>query len=162
MPSILILTRQKVPAFARPSGFTPRDVWKGGYVLTEASGGKPDLVILATGSEVGPAAEARAILEKAGRHVRLVSIPCVERFKRQPADYRDTVLPRGVPRISVEAGRTDPWYQFVGLDGLAIGIDHFGHSAPGEVLAEELGLTGERIAAQITTWDNQRRTKTTA
>jgi len=162
MPSILILTRQKVPAFARPPGFTARDVWKGGYVLTEASGGKPDLVILATGSEVGPAAEARAILEKAGRKVRLVSIPCVERFKRQPADYRDTVLPRGVPRASVEAGRTDPWYQFVGLEGLAIGIDHFGHSAPGEVLAEQLGLTGERIAAQITAWDAQRRAKTSA
>ena len=65
-------------------------------------------------------------------------------------------------RRGVEAGRTDPWYQFVGLEGLAIGIDHFGHSAPGEVLAEQLGLTGERIAAQITAWDSQRRAKTSA
>ncbi len=158
-PSILILTRQKVPAFDHPAGFTPRDVWKGAYVLSEAAGGTPDLVLLATGSEVGPALEAKTLLEKAGRKVRLVSMPCVERFKKQPGDYRDRVLPRGIPRVSVEAGRTDPWYQFVGLDGLAIGIDHFGASAPGEVLAEELGLTGARIAATVTTWWEQRRAK---
>jgi transketolase len=159
MPSILILTRQTVPVFERPAGFTARDIWKGGYVLSEAAGGKPELVILSTGSEVGPALEAKTLLEKAGQKVRLVSVPCVERFKRQPQAYRDAVLPPGVPRVSVEAGRTDPWYQFVGLDGLAIGIDHFGHSAPGEVLAEELGLTGAKIAARVTTWQAERRAK---
>jgi transketolase len=149
-PSILILTRQKVPFFTRPAGVAPRDVWKGAYVLAEANGGKPEIVVMATGSEVGPAVEAQKILEKAGRRVRVVSVPCVERFKKQPQAYRDTVLPPGVPRVSVEAGRTDPWYQFVGPDGLALGIDHFGHSAPGEILADKLGMTGEKIAAAIT------------
>ena len=149
-PSVLILTRQKTPTLKRPAAFTPRDVWKGGYVASEAAGGKPDLVIMATGSEVGPAIDAQQILEKSGKHVRVVSMPCVERFKKQPRDYRDAVLPPGVKRVSVEAGRTDPWYQFLGGDGLALGIDHFGASAPGEVLADKLGMTGERIAAAIT------------
>ncbi len=152
VPSVLILTRQKVPAFDRPKGFTLRDVWKGGYVIAEAANGKPDLVLLATGSEVGPAVDAKGRLEKAGKNVRVVSLPCIERFKKQPADYRASVLPAGVPRVSIEAGRTDAWYQFVGEGGLALGIDHFGHSAPGEVLADKFGMTGEKIAGRIQSW----------
>ena len=113
---------------------------------------KPDVVIIATGSEVGPALEARNQLAAANIACRVVSMPCVERFKAQPREYRDAVLPAGVPRVAVEAGRTDPWYQFLGENGLAIGLDHFGHSAPGEVLADKLGFTGPRIAARITEW----------
>ncbi len=154
-PSILILTRQKLAALERPASFAPRDVWKGAYVVTEADGGKPDVVIMATGSEVGPSVDARKLLAAAGIKARVVSVPCVERFKKQPKDYRDTVLPPGVKRVSVEAGRTDPWWQFLGDGGLAIGMDHFGHSAPGEVLADKLGFTGERIAARVQEWWNK-------
>ncbi len=153
-PSVLILTRQKVPSFdvVRPASFQARDIWKGGYVIAEAEGGKPDLILLSTGSEVGPCVEAKRVLDAAGTKTRVVSIPCVERFKAQPKAYRDAILPSGVAKVSVEAGRTDPWYQFIGADGLAIGIDHFGHSAPGEVLAEKLGFTGPRIAGTVQAW----------
>ena len=149
-PSVLILTRQKTATWERPAGFGPRDIWKGGYVAADVH--KPDVVIIATGSEVGPALEARELLAAQNVAVRVVSMPCVERFKAQPKEYRDAVLPAGVPRVAVEAGRTDPWYQFIGENGLAIGLDHFGHSAPGEVLADKLGFTGPRIAARIQEW----------
>jgi transketolase len=151
-PAVLILTRQKLPAIDRPAGFTNRDIWKGAYVAAEADGGKPDLVILATGSEVGGAIDAKKRLAASGVKARVVSVPCVERFKAQPKEYREALLPAGVKRVSVEAGRTDAWYQFVGTDGLAIGLDHFGHSAPGEVLVDKFGFTGERIAQTISTW----------
>ncbi|MEZ0228490.1 MAG: transketolase family protein, partial [Planctomycetota bacterium] len=151
-PSILILTRQKLPTLERPAGFAARDVWKGAYTVTEAAGGKPDLVLLGTGSEVDPCVQAAKKLAASGIKARVVSVPCVERFKKQPKAYRDQVLPPGVRRVSVEAGRTDPWYQFIGENGLAIGIDHFGHSAPGEVLADKLGFTGDRIAARVLEW----------
>jgi transketolase len=152
-PNVLILTRQKLDTLERPAGFTARDVYKGAYIATEAEGGKPDVVILATGSEVGPSVNAaKKILAPAGIKARVVSVPCVERFKKQPKEYRDALLPAGVRRVSVEAGRTDPWWQFLGDGGLAIGMDHFGHSAPGEILADKLGFTAERIAARIQEW----------
>jgi transketolase len=152
-PTILILTRQKLPALTRPAGFTARDVWRGGYVVADAEGGAPDLVLLATGSEVAPALEARTLLAAQGRRVRVVSLPSLERFLEQPAEYRDAVLPPGVARVSVEAGRTDPWWKLLAgaapAPALAIGLDHFGHSAPGEILADKLGFTGPTIAARI-------------
>ena len=151
-PTILILTRQKLPTLERPAGFTPRDVYKGAYIVSEAEGGKPDVVIMATGSEVSPAVDARKALAAQGIKARVVSVPCVERFKKQPKAYRDQLLPPGVRRVSVEAGRTDPWYQFIGENGLAIGMDHYGHSAPGEILADKLGFTGERITAKVLEW----------
>jgi transketolase len=151
-PSILILTRQKLATLNRPASFVPRDVWKGAYTVQEAEGGKPDVVILSTGSEVGPSIEATKKLAAAGIKARVVSVPCVERFKKQPKAYRDALLPPGVRRVSVEAGRTDPWYQFLGEKGLAIGMDHFGHSAPGEILQDKLGFTGDRIAASVLEW----------
>src|SRR5262249_16617982 len=150
--SVLILTRQKLPTLERPAGFTPRDVYKGAYVVAEADGGKPDVVIMATGSEVSPAVDAKKSLAAQGIKARVGSMPCVERFKKHPKAYRDQVLPPGVRRVSVEAGRTDPWYQFLGENGLAIGMDHFGHSAPGEILADKLGFTGERITAKVLEW----------
>ena len=153
LPSILILTRQTLPSFKRPAGFTPRDIWKGAYVAAEAEGGKPDLVMLATGSEVGATLEAQKLLAKSGTRARVVSVPSVERFKAQPRAYRDQLLPPGVPRVSVEAGATTGWYQFFdGVKGLAIGLDHFGASAPGEELCEEFGFTAERIAKRVAEW----------
>ena len=148
-PSVLILTRQKMPNLDRPKAFVPRDVWKGAYLVAEADGGKPDLVIMATGSEVGPSLDARTTLAAQGIKARVVSVPCVERFKAQSKDYRESLLPAGVRRVSVEAGRTDPWWQLLGDNGIAIGLDHFGHSAPGELLAEKLGFTGPRIVERI-------------
>jgi transketolase len=146
-PSVLVLSRQKLPALARPAGFAAGDVWKGGYVAHEPAVA-PAVVILATGSEVGPAIEAAQALGNA----RVVSLPCVERFLAQPAEYREAVVPRAARKVSVEAGRTAPWHALIGADGLAIGLDHFGHSAPGEVLADKLGFTGARITERIRAW----------
>lgn len=151
-PNVLCLTRQKTHALQRPTAFAPRDVWKGAYVVADVDGATPDLVLLATGSEVGPAVEARTLLAEKGVRARVVSVPSVERFKKQDAAYRASVLPDGVRRVAVEAGRTDGWYQFVGLDGLVLGLDHFGHSAPGEVLADKFGFTGARVAEQVLRW----------
>ena len=153
-PSVLILTRQKTMNLetVRPAGFTAKDVYKGGYIAAEADGGKPDLILIGTGSEVGPCVDAKKTLEAAGHKVRVVSMPCIERFKVQEKAYRDSVLLPGVRKVSVEAGRTDPWWQFLGDNGLAIGLDHFGHSAPGEVLADKFGFTGARVAERVQAW----------
>ena len=148
-PNVLILSRQKLPTLERPKEFVARDVWKGAYIVSEADGGKPDLVMMSTGSEVGPTLDAKKLLAAKGINARVISVPSVERFKLQPKEYRERLLPKGVRRVSIEAGRTDGWFQFLGDDGIAIGLDHFGHSAPGEVLADKLGFTGERIAERI-------------
>jgi transketolase len=151
MPTVLILTRQKLAAFDRPAGFTPKDIWKGAYTVLEADGGDPELVLMSTGSEFGATLEAGKRLNAAGTKTRVISVPCVERFKAQPKEYRDALLPKGAKKVAVEAGRTDPWYQFVG-DGLVIGLDHFGHSAPGEVLVDKFGFTADRVFARIQEW----------
>lgn len=148
-PTAFALTRQKVPNLERDAGFDPRQILRGAYVLREATGGKPDVVLIATGSEVHLAVAAREPLEKAGRHVRVVSAPCLERFERQDAAYRAAVLPEGVRRVSIEAGRTPPWLGIVGAGGLAIGIDRFGASAPDHVLAEKFGLTVPAVVQRI-------------
>jgi transketolase len=127
-------------------------VLRGAYVAQEASGGKPDLVIMATGSEVGLAMGARERLEKDGRKVRVVSAMCLEQFAKEDAAYRDAVLPPGVRRVSIEAGRSDPWRIWVGDTGLPIGIDRFGASAPDKVLAQKLGLTVDSVVEKIGAW----------
>ncbi|MEO6950375.1 MAG: transketolase [Polyangia bacterium] len=149
-PSEIILSRQKVDEPAHP--VDANAARHGAYVSLAEQGGKADLVIMATGSEVGPAVQAAQLLIKDGLKVRVVSMPCVEVFERQDKAYQASVLPDGIKRVSVEAGRTEAWYRFVGLDGLAIGIDRFGASAPASVLAEKYGLTGAKIAEQIRAW----------
>jgi transketolase len=146
------LTRQKVPNLTRDAGFDPKLVLRGAYVAQEATGGAPDLVILATGSEVQLAVGAKAKLEAQGRKVRVVSAPCLEQFEKQDAAYRDAVLPRGVRRVSIEAGRTEPWRAFLGEGGLALGIDHFGASAPDKVLGQQLGFTVDSVTDKISRW----------
>jgi transketolase len=146
-PTALILSRQNLPTLDRPAGFDPKRVLDGAYVLSDAD--KPDLVLIATGSEVHVAVEAKKILEGKGKRVRVVSAPCLEAFAALPPSAREAVLGRGARRVSIEAGRTPPWSGILGDGGLAIGIDRFGASAPAERLAEELGLTGERVAAHI-------------
>ncbi|MBK5274945.1 MAG: transketolase [Desulfuromonadales bacterium] len=147
-PTALILTRQKLPIIARPADFNASDVLKGGYVVSTPEGAA-DVVIMASGSEVHVAVEAAATLASGGIKVRIVSIPCLGQFKSQPKSYRDAVLPAGVPRVAFEAGRSGSWGRLIGCDGLFIGIEHFGASAPDKVLAEQFGFTAPQVAEKI-------------
>jgi transketolase len=146
-PSELILSRQKVAE--PPAGTHADDARKGGYVILREEGGAPEVVFLATGSEVGLAVEAAHELQKDGTRCRVVSLPCLEVFGAQDQRYRDEVLPRAGLRVSIEAGRSDPWKSWVGADGITIGIDDFGHSAPFEEIAEHLGFTPAKVAARV-------------
>ena len=146
-PTALILTRQNLPRLDS----TVAQTLSGGYVLAEATrdgqGVEPDVILIGTGSEVQLAVRARAILAGEGVAARVVSLPSWELFAAQPEEYRESVLPDRVrARVSVEAGVTEGWRQFVGLDGLSVGIDRFGASAPYEVIFEKLGVTAEAVA----------------
>ncbi len=146
-PTVFALTRQNLPLLERAAGFDPADMLKGGYVLADAT--DPTCVLVATGSEVALAVGAKSVLDAAGERVRVVSMPCLEAFLRQDAEYRESVLPKGVRRISIELGVTAPWRGIVGDDGLAIGHDGFGYSAPAGVIAKELGFVPDAIAAKV-------------
>jgi len=142
-PWALVLTRQKVPFL----GARDAAVSRGAYVLSEAGGGDPDLVLIATGSEVSLAVDAKKILEGKGVRVRVVSMPCWELFDAQPQSYRDEVLhPWITARMSIEAGATLGWSKYVGDRGFAFGIDHFGASAPAADIARSFGFTPENVA----------------
>jgi len=147
-PAALALTRQKLPALQRPAGFALEDVWKGAYVVREATRGA-DVVLLATGSEVSLAIDAAGKLEADGIAARVVSAPCLERFEAQPASHRDALLPKGVPVIGVEAARGGSLLPFTGSRGLVYGIQRFGASAPIADLAVEYGFTPDRLAARV-------------
>lgn len=147
-PTALILTRQKLPVIARPASFAAADALKGGYVVSSPEG-SADVVILASGSEVHIAVEAVALLAASGIKARLVSVPCLETFLAQSAEYRTEVLGAGVPRVAFEAGRGMPWGSLIGCDGLFIGIEHFGASAPDRVLAEQFGFTAPQVVGRI-------------
>jgi transketolase len=122
-------------------------VSRGAYVLSEAAGDNPDLVLIATGSEVSLAVDAAKILEGKGVRVRVVSMPCWELFDAQPQSYRDEVLPPSITaRMSIEAGATLGWARYVGDRGFAFGIDHFGASAPAADIARAFGFTPENVA----------------
>jgi transketolase len=149
-PTAMILTRQKLPVIARAADFTPADVLKGGYVV--AAPAAADVVIMASGSEVHVAVEAAATLAAQGVQARIVSVPCLEQFMGQPKSYRDAVLPAGIPRVAFEAGRSESWGRLIGCDGLFIGIEHFGASAPDKVLAEKFGFTAPQVAEKIKTF----------
>ncbi|MFR9728713.1 transketolase [Saccharopolyspora sp. MS10] len=142
-PAGLALTRQGVPTL---EGTDAEGVAKGGYVLAEASSGSPELVLMATGSEVQLAVEAREVLEAEGVATRVVSMPCVEWFDRQDKSYRDQVLPRSVrARVSVEAGISQCWHRFTGDSGENVSIEHFGASADYKTLFEKFGFTTEAV-----------------
>ena len=147
-PTALILTRQKLPIIARASGFDAADILKGGYVVSTPAG-TPDVVIMASGSELHVAMEAAATLAGQGVKARIVSVPCLELFMVQPESYRNAVLLSGVPRVAFEAGRGESWGRLIGCDGLFIGIEHFGASAPDKVLAEKFGFTTPQVAESI-------------
>jgi transketolase len=148
-PTALVLTRQKVPVLDRTS-YAPADgLTHGAYVLADAPGGRPELILIGTGSEVHLVAGAHAALVKDGVGARLVSMPSWELFAAQPADYRERVLPRDVRRrLAVEAGVSFGWERWLGTEGAMLGLDRFGASAPGDVVLRELGFTVERVLAR--------------
>ncbi len=146
-PTALILTRQKLPVIDRGTASND-DIRKGGYVVSTSSG-KPDVVVMASGSEVHVAVGAAAMLAADGIKGRIVSIPCLETFMAQSQEYRNDVLPAGVPRVAFEAGRGESWGRLIGCDGLFIGIEHFGASAPDKVLAEQFGFTAPQVVEKI-------------
>ncbi|HEX8684443.1 MAG TPA: transketolase [Ardenticatenaceae bacterium] len=144
-PSLLSLTRQSVPVLEGTKEKALEGVERGGYVLSD-SDGEPEIILMGTGSEVQHCVEAQRILAQEGRRVRVVSMPCVERFLRQERGYRDEVLPPSVRlRVAIEAAAPQSWHQFVGLDGSVIGMNRFGSSAPYETLMEEFGFTAENV-----------------
>jgi transketolase len=144
-PVGLALSRQNLPVLD-PDKVV--DAAKGGYVLEEGSSGIPEVILIATGSEVSLALKAREILEADGASVRVVSMPCIEWFRAQPESYQQQVLPPHVKaRVSVEAGVPQGWREIVGDSGEIIGIDHFGASAEGNVLFEQFGFTPDRVVA---------------
>jgi transketolase len=141
-PTAIVLTRQKVPFL----GQRDADVARGAYVLRDADRA-PDVILIATGSEVSLAVDAAKLLESSGTKVRVVSMPCWELFERQDEAYRDAVLPPDVrARVSIEAGATLGWHRWVGDRGIAIGVDHYGASAPAAAIAEAFGFTPQRVA----------------
>jgi transketolase len=145
-PTFLSLTRQGIPSLERSGEDGADGVRRGGYILREASLAAPELLLLASGSEVHLAVEARKILEADGVRTRVVSLPSWYLFARQDQGYRDRVLPPDVTaRVSVEAGATMAWERWLGERGLAVGIDHFGASAPWARLYEEFGITTQRV-----------------
>ena len=151
-PSALALSRQNLPVVDRSNGLASADgTAKGGYVLAEADG-DPQVILIATGSEVQIALAAREQLQASGNPTRVVSMPCVEWFEEQDSAYREQVLPHRIKaRVSIEAGVTFGWRQFVGDSGASIGVDHFGASADYQRLYEEFGLTAERVVATART-----------
>ena len=150
-PVAVILTRQKMPTFDRDKMGPAAGLAKGAYVLNEAAGGPPQVILIATGSEVSLAVAAQETLAANGIRARVVSMPCWELFAEQNADYRDSVLPRNVTaRVAIEAGVTLGWHRWVGDRGVVIGLDRFGASGPGGVLAKQFGFTAENIVRVAT------------
>ena len=153
-PAGIALTRQNIPVFTRGAGVASGDelaaahhVAKGAYVLAEAANGVPDVILMASGSEVSVAMDARAQLAKQSIHARVVSVPCLEWFDEQSAEYRESVLPAAVTaRVSVEAGLALSWHRYVGDRGRTVSIEHFGASADYQTLFREFGITPEAVA----------------
>jgi len=154
-PAGLALSRQNLPVYARGEADETGAVYasaehtaKGAYTLLEAANGKPEVILIATGSEVEIAVNARLQLEAAGIATRVVSAPCLEWFDEQPASYRDQVLPAGVKaKVSVEAGLSLGWNKYVGPFGKSVSIEHFGASADAKTLYREFGMTAEAVVA---------------
>ncbi len=144
-PSCLVFSRQTLAHQPRTDAQV-RLIERGGYVLADAEGGAPDMILIATGSEVGIAMEAKARLDAAGTRTRVVSMPSTNVFDRQDPEYRESVLPDALrKRVAVEAAVSDFWRKYVGLDGAVVGIDRFGASAPGDVLFRHFGFTADAI-----------------
>ena len=145
-PTALIFTRQNLPVLSRSEYSPANGLQRGGYILWESASGKPDIILIGTGSEVSITVEAGRLLSSDGFKVRIVSLPSWKIFDGQPAEYRDHVLPPDVRvRIAVEAGIKLGWEHYVGLEGAVVGMDRFGASAPYKILYEKFGITSEHV-----------------
>ena len=145
-PTSIVLTRQNLPVLENSSF---EKVAKGAYVVYETSSDF-DTILIATGSEVALAISVAQELEREGMKVRVVSMPSIELFEEQTSEYKEALLPRSIRRrVSLEMGNTALWYKYVGLDGLAIGINKFGASAPANKVIEEYGFSVEKVVARI-------------
>jgi transketolase len=150
-PSTLIFSRQNLP-FQERNAQQIADIARGGYVLQDAPGvatSGAKVILIATGSEIELAVKAAAALKEQGVAVRVVSMPSTDVFDRQDAAYKASVLTKGVPRVAIEAGVTDFWYKYVGLEGAVVGIDTFGESAPAPDLFKHFGFTVENVVAKV-------------
>lgn len=149
-PAALVLTRQNVPTIDRTKFAPAANAAKGGYVLAEAPGGKPEAIIIATGSELDIAMKAWETLTAEGVQVRLVSMPCCEWFDEQDEAYRESVLPSSVTaRVAVEAGIEQSWHKYLGPKGRFVGMSTYGASGPYTALYKHFGITPERVAEQV-------------
>jgi len=147
-PVCLVLSRQPLPTFDRTTYAPASGLAQGGYVLADAPDGKPEVLLLATGSEVSLCVAARDQLLAEGIHARVVSLPCWEVFEEQSAEYRESVLPAEVTaRVAVEEAATFGWERYVGPHGTILGMRSFGLSAPMKVVAEHFGFAPEHVAA---------------
>jgi len=143
-PSAIVLTRQKLSYFGEPAR-ARSGVKQGAYIVADAAGHVPNVVLMASGSEVEIALAAREKLSGHGVHARVVSCTSLELFAQQPVEYRNHVLPAGVPRVAVEAAHPMSWYRWVGDTGAVVGIETFGASAPYQVLYEKYGITVDKV-----------------
>ena len=142
LPTALVLTRQNLPQYEN-SGC---EAMKGGYILADSEKETPDVLLMASGSEVEQIMGAKEELKKDGIDARVISMPCMKLFLQQSKEYQESVIPSSVrARVAMEAGTTMPWYRFVGLDGIVLGIDHYGASAPAGILFKEFGFTVENV-----------------
>jgi transketolase len=144
-PVALALTRQKLPLIDRAGRGAAAELAKGAYVLSESAGGPPQVVLMASGSEVSLILQAQATLAAEGIRARAVSVPSHELFAQQPDEYRAAVLPEGIKRVAIEAAHPMSWYRLAGSDGVVIGIEKFGASAPYERIYEEYGITAKHV-----------------
>ena len=148
-PVAIVLTRQKLPCFDRNAGFNAvSGARNGAYILKESEGGPPQVVLMASGSEVAIAVDAQALLAKVGVRARVVSALSLERFAAQDVEARAQVLPAGVPRVAVEAAHSMSWHRWVGDTGAIVGIDRFGASAPFQELYRQFGITAEQLSSR--------------
>jgi transketolase len=149
-PTCIVLTRQNVPTLDRTRYAPASGLRRGAYVLSDASGGPPEAIVMATGSEVNVALKAQDELAKDGIRVRVVDMPCWEAFEAQDSGYRASVLPENVTaRVAIEAGASFGWSRYVGSQGACIALDRYGGSAPGGVCMKELGFTPDNVAKKV-------------
>jgi transketolase len=144
-PVALVLTRQKLSFIDRTKYASASGLARGAYVLADSPGGAPEIVLMSSGSEVSLVIDAQKKLETAGIRARTVSVPSMEIFARQDQAYRDSVLPKGIRRVAIEAAHPMSWYRWVGDDGAIIGIERFGASAPAAEIFTHLGITADHV-----------------
>jgi transketolase len=152
-PTALCLSRQTLPILDRPAGFDPKLIQKGGYIISTEKDSKPDVVLVASGSEVEVALNGKTIIQTEGKSVRIVSMPSLDVFMEQPLLYRNSIIPeKEIPVVIVEAGVSQGWHALTGAPVLFLGMNRFGASAPYKVLAEKFGFTGEAVAERTLQW----------